>query len=93
MTAAKWKSENARAHFDEMLSQAAQSPQTITRRGQAAVIVMSARHFARFAAEDKKPAADATPKMSLYQFLRNSPFVGLDLGFERDRSPPREIDL
>jgi Arc/MetJ-type ribon-helix-helix transcriptional regulator len=38
------------------------------------------------------PAAGAGPK-SLVQFFRESPLVGLELDFERDQDPGREITL
>ena len=34
-----------------------------------------------------------TPKKSLVQFFRDSPLVGLELEFERDKDAGRDVDL
>lgn len=44
--------------------------------------------------KNKSTAAPATaPKKSLLQFFRDSPLVGLELEFERDKDTGRDITL
>ncbi|MDP4594306.1 MAG: type II toxin-antitoxin system Phd/YefM family antitoxin [Beijerinckiaceae bacterium] len=86
--AAKWSVVEAKAKFSEVVDRArAGEPQTITKNGKQAVVVVAADEWQR--AKSQAASQDGT----LYDFLRNSPLVGVDLDLERDRSPPRDIDL
>ncbi|MGO9261663.1 MAG: hypothetical protein ACLQU1_35970 [Bryobacteraceae bacterium] len=38
-------------------------------------------------------SSEPPPKKSLVQFFRESPLVGLELEFERDRDTGRDVDL
>ena len=61
----------------------------ITLHGEARKAVPSIR-------DNPKLSADQGRKIqttNFLEFLRNSPFYGLDLEIERDKSGPREIDL
>ena len=80
---ADWGLRDARARLGELVREAAAEPQTITVRGRRAAVVLSAEDYDRL----------KRPKPSLTEFLRSSPLVGVELDLERDRSPPREIEL
>ena len=79
-----WQVQEAKARFSELLRGASvDGPQAITVRGRTAAVVLSTEEYERL----------RTRKPSLVQFLRASPLAGIDLEIERDRSPPRPIDL
>lgn len=77
-----WQLQDAKNRFSELVDKAlADGPQTVTRRGEPAVVVVSAAEFERL----------ARPKKSWKAFLRRAPLRGVAL----DRSPDtgRDIDL
>jgi prevent-host-death family protein len=79
-----WQVQEAKARFSDLLRDAERSgPQQITIRGRAAAVVLSTAEYERL----------REPKPSLVAFMGNSPLVGIELDFERDRSPGRDIDL
>ncbi len=79
-----WSVADAKAHLSEVIENALHDgPQTITRRGKKAVVVVSAEEWAR----------RTKPKESLVEFFRNSPLYGSGIDLERVRSKPRDIDL
>jgi prevent-host-death family protein len=79
-----WTVAEAKAHFSELIGQAENSgPQTITRHGKNAVVVVSAQEWER---KTKR-------KGSLAEFLWNSPLRNSGLIIERFDDPPRKIDL
>ena len=79
-----WQVQEAKARFSQLLRNAAEEgPQAITVRGRTAAVVVSKREFDRL--QGRKP--------SLAKLLKTSPLAGLDLELERDKSPPREVDL
>jgi prevent-host-death family protein len=79
-----WQVQEAKARFSDLLRDAAQSgPQEITIRGRAAAVVLSTGDYERL--RGRKP--------SLVEFLRASPLANTDLDIERDRSPPRDVEL
>jgi antitoxin Phd len=79
-----WQVQKAKARFRDLLRAAASSwPQQITKRGRAAAVVLSSEDYERLRA----------PKPSLVEFLRKSPWTGVELDIERDRSLAREVDL
>lgn len=49
-------------------------------------MILPAEEFERLSARSRQPK-------SLVQFFRESPFVGLELDFERDKDTGREIEL
>jgi hypothetical protein len=71
-------SENAISRF---VARCARLPGRIG--GRAAAVVLSSADYERLCA----------PKPSLVEFLRNSPWTGVELDIERDRSLAREADL
>ena len=79
-----WQLAQAKNKLSEVFTRAmTEGPQTITRRGEA-VVVISKPEYDRLAGTRKK--------MSLGEFLLQGPsFEGVDL--ERDKSEGREVDL
>ena len=77
-----WQLQEAKARFSEVVNQALEhGPQTVTRRGRNAVVVIAVADFKRTQGAGR-----------LRDFLRRGPFLdGVTL--ERDRSVPREVDL
>jgi len=80
----QWQVQEAKARFSDLLRDAVRSgPQEITVRGRATAVVLSTSEYEQLI--ERKP--------SLVEFLRSSPLAGVDLVIERDRSPPRALDL
>ena len=78
-----WQLQEAKARFSELMRGAAAGPQTITVHGRRAAVVLSAEDYDRL--KRSKP--------SLSEFLRTSPLAGIRLNIERDKSPPRNVEL
>ncbi len=79
-----WTVAQAKAKLSEVIDTArAQGPQTITRNGRKAVVVVSAEEWER---KTKR-------KESLVEFLNRSPLRGLDIDLERIKDGPRDIEL
>lgn len=86
MEADSWPLNEAKDNFSRLVSAAQKGrPQTITKRGKAAVVVVNAEAFERL--ENGKK----TPKKSFAQHLLSIPRGGED--FERLELRPRDIDL
>lgn len=78
----RWQLQDAKAKFSELVQRAEEEgPQTVTRRGRDAVVVISAEQFELM----KKRQID------FKELLRLFPSDELDL--ERDKSLPRDVDL
>jgi prevent-host-death family protein len=83
-TRTAWTVAEAKAHFSEMMELAETSgPQTITRHGKNAVVVVSAQEWER----------KTRRKGSFAEFLWNSPLRNSGLVIARNQDPPRKIDL
>ena len=79
-----WPLQDAKAHLSELVKKAQkQGPQFISVRGDPAVVVISQKAY----------KALITPKISIVDFFRTSPLVGLKLDLSRDKSSNRDIDL
>ena len=79
-----WAVAEAKARFSEVIDRAlADGPQTITRKGQTAVVVVSAEEWQR---KTKR-------KGNLAEFFAASPLRGSDLKIKRSKDGPREIGL
>jgi antitoxin Phd len=77
-----WQLQQAKARFSELVQKALdEGPQTVTRRGKPCVVVLSAEQFELM----KKR------QISLKDLLAAIPLDGLEI--ERDKSPPRDVDL
>ena len=81
---ATWAVAEAKAHFSEMIERAlTDGPQTITRKGKQAVVVVSAEEWQR-----KTRRAG-----NLAEFFAASPLRGSGLKVKRTKSGPRAIEL
>lgn len=79
-----WSVASAKARFSEMIDQAkTDGPQTITRNGKPAAILVSVEEWERKTAR----------KGTLGEFFLNSPLRGSGIDLTRDDQPPRDIDL
>ena len=82
-----WQVQTAKARFSEVFRKARnEGPQRITRQGKEGVVMVAEEQFDRLVARSRQPS-------SLVEFFRQSPLVGLDLDFERQRDPGRDVDL
>ena len=80
----RWTVASAKARFSELIDKArSDGPQTVTRNGKPAVVMVSSEEWERRTAR----------KDNLFDFLRNSPLRGLDLDLERIDEQPRDLDL
>jgi prevent-host-death family protein len=80
----QWTVARAKAHLSEVIEEALhKGPQTITRHGRIAVVVVSAEEW-----ESKTKR-----KGSLADFFAESPLRNSGLVIKRDRERPRELDL
>lgn len=79
-----WTVAEAKAKFSELIERArSDGPQTITRNGRTAVIVVSAEEW------DRKSRRTG----NLAEFFAASPLRGSKLEVRRIKGPPRKIDL
>ncbi len=82
---ARWQLQDAKNRLSEVVRRATdEGPQTITLRGQDAVVVVAAAEFARLARSDGGGLVD---------FFRQSPLVGADLDVTRSRDTGRAVKL
>jgi len=82
-----WQVQSAKARFSEVFRLArTEGPQRITRQGKDGVVMIAEEQFDRLVGKSRQPK-------SLVQFFRESPLVGLELDFERDPDPGRDVDL
>lgn len=80
----RWKLQDAKNHFSEMVNYAlTEGPQEVTKRGENAVVVLSYTLY-RSLTEKKENIVD---------FLQKSPLKGVKLDLKRQKDTPREIDL
>ena len=79
-----WTLANAKARLSELVERASrEGPQTITRKGRTAVVVVSAEEWQR----------KIRRKGNLAEFFAASPLRGSRLKIERTKDKPREIKL
>jgi prevent-host-death family protein len=84
MRSATWTVAEAKAKLSELIERArSRGPQTITRNGHTAVVVVAAEEWAR----------KTRRHGNLAEFFASSPLVGSDLKIERVKGRVREIDL
>jgi prevent-host-death family protein len=82
-----WQLQTAKSKFSEVFQRArTQGPQRVTRQGKESVVIISGEQYDELVGRSHQPE-------SLVEFFRQSPLVGLELDFERDRSPGRDIEL
>ena len=79
-----WTVASAKAHLSELIERAlSEGPQTITRRGRAAVVVVATQAWER----RNRRAGSPT------DFFARSPLAGSGLVIERVRDAPRDLAL
>lgn len=79
-----WSVANAKARLSEVLDRArSEGPQTITRNGRTAAVVVSAEEWERRTKQ----------RGSLGDFLANSPLKGSGLNLERQHATLRDVEL
>ena len=78
-----WSVADAKANFSEVLTQAGSEPQTITRNGKRAAVIVSAEAW------DLRSHCDG----SLVDFLNHSPLRGSGLALDRTKDEPRATAL
>jgi prevent-host-death family protein len=82
-----WQLQTAKARFSEVFRLTrTEGPQRITRQGKEAVVMIPAEQFEQLIVRSGQP-------QSLVEFFRQSPLVGLELDFERDRDTGRDVEL
>lgn len=80
----RWAAQDAKAHFSKLLiNTEKEGPQFISVHGNPKAVVISIAEY----------IALTTPVKTLVDFFRQSPLVGLNLKFKRDKSLNREISL
>jgi len=80
----RWQLQEAKNRFSEVVEKAMnEGPQIVTKRGEDAVVVLSMKEFKK----------STQKKMSLLEFLQNSPLKGSNLVIERSRDTGRNIKL
>lgn len=85
MANGRWQLQEAKNRLSELVRKAREEgPQTITLRGDDAVVVVDAKEYRR---------RSRRPRSSLVDFFRKSPLVGGELDFSRSRDTGRDVDL
>lgn len=80
-----WQLQTAKARFSEVFRLArSEGPQLITRQGKDGVVMLPVEQYDQLIQANQKP---------LIEFFRESPFVGLELDFERDADLGRDAEL
>ena len=84
---APWQLQTAKARFSEVFRLArSKGPQRITRQGKEGVVMIADEDYEKLIGKSHQPK-------DLWQFFRESPLVGLELEFERDKDTGRDIEL
>ncbi|HEY1524976.1 MAG TPA: type II toxin-antitoxin system Phd/YefM family antitoxin [Candidatus Angelobacter sp.] len=82
-----WQLQTAKARFSEVFRRArAEGPQTVTRQGKEAVVIIPAEDFERLTARSKQPER-------LSEFFAQSPLAKANLNLERTPDFGRKIEL
>lgn len=81
---ATWQLQEAKNRFSEVVELAMQQgPQTVTKHGREAVVILSYAEFKRL----------SKPEQSLVACLQVPPEYAVELNIERSKALPREIDF
>jgi antitoxin Phd len=85
MSKTRWSLSEAKDHFSELVDAAREgTPQTVTRHGRAAVVVLKAEDYERIQAEIK-------PAKTFVEYLLAAPKGDSDLEVERLPARPRDV--
>jgi prevent-host-death family protein len=83
---ARWQLQEAKNHFSEVVERAIKDgPQTVTKHGKDAVVIVSAEQFQR------GTTAGGKQTQSLAEFLLRSPLCGARLRVRRSRDTGRLV--
>lgn len=86
-TKSDWELQTAKARLSEVFRKArTEGPQLITRQGKESVTVIATEQLEKLKRTGRK-------QQSLVEFLRSSPWMGVELDLERDKDPGQDIDL
>jgi len=84
---ARWQLQTAKARFSELFRRTrSEGPQLITRQGKEGVVMIADEDYQKLVGKAHQPK-------DLWQFFRESPLVGLELEFERNKDASRDIKL
>ena len=84
---ARWQLQTAKARFSELFRRTrSEGPQLITRQGKEGVVMIADEDYEKLVGKAHQPK-------DLWQFFRESPLVGLELDFERNKDTSRDIKL
>jgi prevent-host-death family protein len=87
VTGAPWQVQTAKARFSELFRLArTHGPQLIMRQNKDGVVMLSVEQFNLLVNRPRQ-------SKGLVQFLQQSPFVGLNLDFERSKDMGRDVEL
>ena len=79
-----WQLQEAKNKFSEVVERAiSEGPQTVSRRGKNAVIILSCTEYERLKGDKK----------GMVEFFRKSPLRGMDFDGERPRDLPRDTSI
>lgn len=79
-----WQLQEAKNKFSSLVERAQhEGPQTVTKHGKAAVMVLSVDDYRKI----------TRPKDDLATFLRDSPLADIDLDIQRGKDAPRDVTL
>ena len=82
-----WQIQTAKARLSEVFRRArTEGPQRITRQGKEGVVMISDEQYDRLVLKSHQPK-------SLVQFFRESPLVGVEIDWERDKDTGRDISF
>jgi len=83
----KWQLQTAKAKFSDLFRRAlAEGPQWVTRRGDEAVVVLSAESFERLRTRSRQ-------SQNLVEFFAESPLAKVSLDLDRNPDLGRTIEL
>jgi prevent-host-death family protein len=84
---ARWQLQTAKARFSELFRRTrSEGPQLITRQGKEGVVMIADEDYEKLVGKAHQPK-------DLWEFFRESPLVGLELEFERNKDTSRDIKL
>ena len=87
---AKWSLQDAKNHFSEVVTAARRSPQTVTKHGKPAVVVVDAKQYTRLVGR-MKPLKGAKERTFIEQLLAMP--RGEDFEFGHRKPKHRKLDF
>ncbi|KKB96700.1 Phd YefM [Candidatus Arcanobacter lacustris] len=78
-----WQTQEAKAKLTELMNKAKIRPQIISRRGINEIVMMNIKDYEKL----------CNKKEDIVSFFKNSPLNNLEIEFERDKSPTRDIEF